>query len=92
MLKAMARHDDGGAIIVLGLSHANVEALMKGLPIMFPGKAIGMEAEIHSVAIFVGPNESEMKAELEKRGMIGPETKYTEEPAGSEHVRRPRRP
>lgn len=87
MLKAMARTEHG-AMILIGLSHANVDRLMAGQPIMFPGDSIGMEKEIDKVYIFAAKDEAEMQHEMEKRGLIGPATKITNEAKGAEYVRR----
>jgi hypothetical protein len=75
MLKMYANgKDEGGKkvrLVMLGLSHANLDELRKGCPIRFNGSAAGLEDDIYFM-IFAG--ESEWKMQREILDSVGPET------------------
>jgi hypothetical protein len=77
MLKMFAKGEKNGrpmCLIVLGLSHMNIQKLKEGRPIKFNGADIGISSDIEFM-IFAGETEQSMQRELSSFiGPIGPET------------------
>jgi RIO-like serine/threonine protein kinase len=61
MIKAIATRDNGGKVIVFGLSDLNLKRLREGRPIAFDGMEIGVGAEF---LIYFGETEAELAALL----------------------------
>lgn len=61
-----------GNVVLMGLSRANVERLMNDMPIRFDGAEVGLPGFLF--VIMGGETEPEMMAELQKRGLLGPDT------------------
>jgi hypothetical protein len=82
MLKMYANGEKNGQpirIVVLGLSHGNLEELKKGRPIKFSGKDVGFKSKIElEFLIFSGETERAMMREFSQ--FIGPETKVHIDP------------
>jgi hypothetical protein len=57
MIKARGEGKDGRPVLILGLSHGNIGALVSGRPIKFDAKPYGFDGEI---LIFAGKDEKEM--------------------------------
>lgn len=70
MIKAVC-----GELVLLGLSHRNLDRLRNGEPIKINGGDLGLKADI---VIFAGKTEQTMHAELED--LIGPDTKVHIDP------------
>jgi hypothetical protein len=82
MLKMYANGERDGKpirLIVLGLSHKNLDELYKkqGRPISFKGSTIGLEDDIEFI-IFGGKDERTMQHDFAK--FIGPETEVHIDP------------
>jgi hypothetical protein len=81
MLKLMGKgtRADGKPVtlVVLGLSHANLDRLREGRPIKFSGETCGLGDDI-VFTIFAGENEQSMGREV--ADMIGPDTKVSIDP------------
>jgi hypothetical protein len=74
MLKMYADGEKDGKpvrLVVLGLSHKNLDKLREGLPIKFNGDQAGLPADVE-VLIFAGESEQTMQREL--ADLVGPET------------------
>lgn len=63
-------------LIVLGLSHLNLERLRQGQPIHFPGEDVTIPGV--EFMIFSGATEATMARELEE--LVGPNTKTKIDP------------
>lgn len=72
MIRAGGVTGKGGKILILGLSKANCEELLKGRPISFPLKEYGF-GENDVVLIMGGETEQAVAAELKKH-MTLPDT------------------
>lgn len=57
MIKARGEGPDGRPVLILGLSHGNVGALLSGRPIKFDAKPYGYDG---TVLIFAGEDEAAM--------------------------------
>lgn len=63
-------------LVVLGLSHLNLERLQQGQPIHFPGEDVTIPGV--EFMIFSGATEATMAREMEE--LIGPQTKTKIDP------------
>ena len=72
MIKAVANLNDGTQLLVIGLSHTNLDRLREGKPIHFRGALLGLLVD---VMVFAGETEASMTYELES--LIGPETRVS---------------
>lgn len=80
MLKAGGRGEVNGKpveIMIIGLSHQNLEYLRAGHPIMCKAKDFGCTADIE-ITIFAGTTEQAMTRELVE--LIDPETEIVIDP------------
>ena len=81
MLKMFASGERAGKsvrLVVLGLSHKNLDELRKGRPIKFGGDTVRLDDDIEFL-IFAGENERAMQREFED--LIGPETEVFIDPS-----------
>ena len=80
MLKMYANGTRDGKpvrLVVIGLSHRNLDLLREGKPIKIRGDAIGLKKAIE-VMIFAGETEQTMMREFSQ--FIGPDTKLSIDP------------
>jgi hypothetical protein len=81
MLKMFAKgtKGDGASVrlVVLGLSHGNLDELRKGRPIKFSGDTVRLDPDIKFI-IMAGETEQSMQREFAK--FIGPETEVKIDP------------
>jgi len=80
MLKMAARGTKAGKpvhLVILGLSHMNLNRLKAGQPIPIDGSSLGLPAGTE-ILIFAGETERSMQRELHQ--LIGPETKVSIDP------------
>lgn len=80
MLKCVAGGENDGApfrLIVLGLSHMNINKLLDGKPIDIDGTEVGLPAGTR-IIIFAGETEQSMARELES--LVGPQTEVRIDP------------
>lgn len=82
MVKAMAMKPDGTAVIVLGISDANVTRLRAGDLIYFDPTVLKIApgTTISGISLFFGRDEGELGRTL--RTMIGPQTTVFTVPQG----------
>ena len=64
MIKATGTNDKGERILMLGLSHRNLDLLRDGKPIRFDGTPYGYGGEI---ILFAGKDEATMAASIRAR-------------------------
>jgi hypothetical protein len=64
-------------IVILGLSHNNLDKLREGRPIRFTGDTCGLDKQTHFV-IFAGATEQSMQQEIQS--LVGPDTKVAVDP------------
>lgn len=73
--------NDKAELLVLGLSHKNIEKLLEGKPMVLRRESHGDGIpEGWEICIFVGETEEAMARVLKEGGAIGPKTKFTREP------------
>jgi hypothetical protein len=80
MLKMFAKGTQDGKplrIVVLGLSHKNLDKLREGKPIKFNGATVRLDDDIEFL-IFGGETEQTMQREFER--LIGPDTEVYIDP------------
>ena len=82
MVKATAIMPDGRVLLVLGISHGNVDRLKQGDPIYFDPAALRITpgTPIGAIALFYGKDEAELARTL--RTLIGPQTDVIVVPHG----------
>jgi hypothetical protein len=73
MIKLVAHAEDGGIILMLGLSDRNLERLQAGDPIRFDPAELGLPWK-GLIGIFHGKTEADMAQMLKDHGLIGPGT------------------
>ena len=81
MLKMFANGERDGKpvrLVVLGLSHANLDELRKGRPITFGGEAVRLDDDIQFL-IFSGESERSMQREFAE--FVGPQTELHIDPS-----------
>ncbi len=85
MIKFTGIRADERVTLFLGLSRANLERLPQDQPIKVDLVELGLDqGGIHDIVIFAGETEEGMLADLNRAGVITPETKMTiEEPEGT---------
>jgi hypothetical protein len=73
MFTACAYREDGGLLLVFGLSDLNIEKLKEGKPMHISRKSHGMAIpDKMDIVIFTGKDEAEMRKALDS--LIGPAT------------------
>lgn len=75
MLKFLSRGENR-TLVGLGLTNENLRRMQEGLPVHLKLSEMGLEGPQGEIEFFVyhGKNEESLKRELEKGGLIGPET------------------
>lgn len=74
MIKATIADREGRPrMLLLGLSHENLNRLRGGEPIKFNQQEVGFTDDVE-VLIFAGKTEAEIVAEFEQRGLINDQT------------------
>lgn len=79
MLKFTATKGDGGKIVGLGLTRANIERMMAGQPVLVHARDLNLPYDLDITLIF-GEDEAAIEKMLRDGGMIGPNTKKHTEP------------
>jgi hypothetical protein len=80
MIKMFALGERDGKpvrLVILGLSHGNLDNLRGGLPIRITGDTVRLDPDIE-IMIFAGENERMMAREVAK--FVGPETEVKIDP------------
>jgi hypothetical protein len=72
MFKATAATPDGKILVILGLSHKNLDLLKEGSPILVKGSDIGITEDI---LVFSEDTEETIMKKMKR--YIGPNTKVT---------------
>lgn len=74
MIKAVKKEGPGGVpLVMLGLSHANLDRLREGEPIRLDVEQCGgLGLGQNEIVVFSGANEVDMTAELEGHGLLPP--------------------
>jgi len=81
VIVARAKRDNGGEILMLGLSHENLRRIHDGKPLHVRREAHGDGIpEGWEIVIFTGKDEFEMQRVFQEGGLIGPETKVHVDP------------
>lgn len=70
MIKFTASKQNGETLIGLGLEEGNIERLKKGQPIVFHMSELGFEGM--ELMIMYGEDQDDIKAQLQKAGMLLP--------------------
>ncbi len=81
MIIARAKRQNGGEILMLGLSKQNLNRIEEGMP-------LHVRREVHGdgipegweIVIFTGKTEQEMQKMFVEGGLIGPDTKINIDP------------
>jgi hypothetical protein len=76
MVGAGKRGDKNIQVVMLGLSHINLDRLREGQPIRFAGEDVGIPAA--EFVIFAGVDERTMQRDLSE--LIGPRTRVKIDP------------
>lgn len=79
MIRFLATNEDGGTVIGLGLSRANVDRLVDGEPIQVDAASVNAPFR-GQIFIFFGETEEAMAEELQRGGAIGPQTEVHVDP------------
>ena len=68
-------------LLLLGISHKNIENLLEGKPMVLRRESHGDGVpEGWEIVIFTGETEESMAKSLQDGGVIGPETKINRDP------------